>query len=81
MIIGSKLAALRDDRDMSLTDLSELVGISKSTLSRLERGMHQPSMKTLRYICSALGWEAKELLEIQEHGDQTKGTENKKGRA
>ncbi|MEV8239418.1 XRE family transcriptional regulator [Microbacterium testaceum] len=45
--VGSRLQALREARGMTLADLSERVGVSTSTLSRLENGQRRASLELL----------------------------------
>jgi transcriptional regulator with XRE-family HTH domain len=44
---GPRLRALRRKRDLTLDELSEQTGISKSTLSRLESGGRRPTLELL----------------------------------
>jgi transcriptional regulator with XRE-family HTH domain len=50
--VGTTIRLLRGER--SQEDLAHEAGISTSTLSRIERGLHQPSLPTLRKIAAAL---------------------------
>jgi DNA-binding XRE family transcriptional regulator len=43
----------RMDRDLSQSDLADLVGTSHSAISRLESGTHRPSVETLQKLASA----------------------------
>ncbi|MFB4284639.1 helix-turn-helix domain-containing protein [Nonomuraea sp. MTCD27] len=45
--VGPRLKRIRTQRGVTLTDLSERTGISKSTLSRLENGQRRPSLELL----------------------------------
>ena len=45
--VGPRLRRLRVQRDLTLTDVAERTGISKSTLSRLESGQRGPSLELL----------------------------------
>lgn len=42
--VGPRLRALRQQRGATLAELSELTGISVSTLSRLESGGRKPTL-------------------------------------
>jgi predicted transcriptional regulator len=46
--VGSRLRRLRMQRGVSLAALSEVTGISKSTLSRLETGQRRASLELTR---------------------------------
>jgi DNA-binding XRE family transcriptional regulator len=45
--VGARLRALRRRRGTTLAELSELTGISVSTLSRLEGGGRKPTLELL----------------------------------
>ena len=45
--VGARLRALRQERDLTLAELSEGTGISVSTLSRLESGQRKPTLELL----------------------------------
>ena len=51
--VGPRLRALRQERDTTLAALSELTGISVSTLSRLESGGRRPNLELLLPIARA----------------------------
>jgi transcriptional regulator with XRE-family HTH domain len=50
-----RLATLRDERGWSLDELATHSGISRATLSRLERGESSPSASLLGKLCAAYG--------------------------
>ena len=45
--VGPRLRALRQEHDLTLTELSGSTGISVSTLSRLESGQRKPTLELL----------------------------------
>ncbi len=47
---------------MSLRQMADRSGISNAYLSQIERGLHQPSVRVLRAIASALGLSPEILL-------------------
>jgi transcriptional regulator with XRE-family HTH domain len=51
--VGPRLRALRQQRDMTLNDLSATTGISVSTLSRLESGQRRPNLELLLPLARA----------------------------
>lgn len=63
-IFGQRLKALRDGR-MTQEELARQVGVSWVTVSRWERGEHEPPLQMLRRIADALGVQPSELLEEQ----------------
>lgn len=52
---GAALRALRESRDLSLSDLAETSGVSQMGLSYFERGIRKPRKDTVRKIELALG--------------------------
>lgn len=54
-VLGSLLRAQRVAAELSLRELSERTNVSNAYLSELERGLHEPSLRVLRAIASALG--------------------------
>jgi transcriptional regulator with XRE-family HTH domain len=53
--LGALLRAQRISASMSLRELSTLTNVSNAYLSELERGLHEPSLRVLRAVASALG--------------------------
>lgn len=60
--IGSNLRGLRAQRGISLRELSAQSGLSPALLSQLERGIAQPSLKTLRALSGVFGESASSLF-------------------
>ncbi len=60
--IPGRLRQRREHRDMSLAELSQLTGISSSTLSRLESGQRKASLELLLPIAAALSTSLDELI-------------------
>lgn len=53
--IGARVAALRAERGLSLSELARRAGVGKATLSGLEAGTRNPTLETLYAVTSALG--------------------------
>jgi transcriptional regulator with XRE-family HTH domain len=53
--LAARLASLRAERGWSLDILAERSGISRTTLSRLERGETSPTASLLGRLCTAYG--------------------------
>jgi transcriptional regulator with XRE-family HTH domain len=60
--IAQRLGALRTGRGWSLDALAERTGISRATLSRLERGELSPTASMLGRLCSVFGWTLSRLM-------------------
>ncbi len=67
--VGPRLKHLRTQRNITLTELAEATGISKSTLSRLESGQRRPSLELLLPIAQAHRVPLDELVGAPEVGD------------
>lgn len=68
-IIKVKLDLLLLERGMTLTELSEAVGITLANLSILKRGKGRAiRFSTLVALCEALDCEPGDLLQIEEGG-------------
>jgi len=61
--LGPRLHAIRKTRGLTLDELSERCGISKSMLSQIERGQANPTFGTLWNITQSLGLELADLVE------------------
>jgi transcriptional regulator with XRE-family HTH domain len=60
--LGARLRALRQDRDLTLDALAEAAGLDKGYLSRLERGLKNPSIATVLRLSEALEVPVAELF-------------------
>jgi transcriptional regulator with XRE-family HTH domain len=60
--LAQRLATLRTERGWSLDELAQATGISRATLSRLERGETSPTASLLGKLCSAYGMTMSRLL-------------------
>lgn len=64
--LAERLAALRLEHALSLDDLAARTGISRATLSRLERGETSPTAAMLGRLCAAYGWTLSRLMAAAE---------------
>lgn len=53
--LAQRLATLREERALSLDELAAASGISRATLSRLERGETSPTAALLGKLCAVFG--------------------------
>jgi transcriptional regulator with XRE-family HTH domain len=67
--VGARLRALRTDRGLTLTALSETTGISVSTLSRLESGQRRPTLELLLPLARVHGVALDDLVDASAPGD------------
>lgn len=61
-MIGSKMRDLRTSRGLSLRQLGEQTGLSPTLLSQIERGVTEPSLKSLRLLAGAFDQEVSDLF-------------------
>lgn len=66
--IASRLAALRAERGWTLETLAQRTGISRASLSRLERCELSPSATMLSTLCGQYGWTLSRLMAEVENG-------------
>jgi transcriptional regulator with XRE-family HTH domain len=59
---GSKLRRERERRLMTLQDVSEKSGVAIATLSRIENGLQQPRIPTVRRLAKALEIDPEDVL-------------------
>jgi len=67
--VGPRLKRMRSQRGVTLADLSERTGISKSTLSRLETGQRRPSLELLLPLAQTYRVPLDDLVGAPEVGD------------
>lgn len=60
-----KLKTLREQRVMSIGDLSDKSGIHRNTISRMENGRGKAYTSTIRKLAAALGVEPRELVKAE----------------
>lgn len=69
--IAQRLAALRAERGWTLDALAAKTGLSRATLSRLERAELSPTATMLNTLCAQYGWTASRLMAEAESGPTT----------
>ncbi len=62
--VGAQIQSLRKHRNVSQEELAARVGIDAKSLSRIERGMHYPSLDTLEKIQVELDVEMKDFFDF-----------------
>ena len=60
---GAKLRDFRKKLGLTLEDISQKTGFTKSFISQIENGKNSPSISSLKKICYALGTTISELFE------------------
>jgi transcriptional regulator with XRE-family HTH domain len=67
--VGVRLQRVRRQRQMTLTRVAEVTGISKSTLSRLENGQRRPTLELLLALSQTYRVPLDDLVGAPEVGD------------
>lgn len=60
--LGSFINDLRKKKKMTLKDLGDISGVSYSQISKIEKGIHKPSIPTIEKLSEALSVNSNELL-------------------
>ena len=60
---GKKLKELRLRKGLSQGDVARILGVHRTYISGLERGVRNPSLLTVQKVAKALGIKSKELIE------------------
>ena len=63
--IGAQLARIRRERGLTQAELAELIDVTTETISRLERGVSIPSLKTLEAIGNALNIRLRDIFDFE----------------
>jgi DNA-binding XRE family transcriptional regulator len=61
-VLGTRLRALRTDRDETLVQTADRAGISPQYLSEVERGRKEPSSEMIAALAGALGVAVADLM-------------------
>ncbi len=68
-LVGPRLRKVREQRGVTLTDVADRTGMSKSTLSRLENGQRKPSLELLLPLAQLYRVPLDDLVGAPEVGD------------
>ncbi|KFI83732.1 helix-turn-helix transcriptional regulator [Bifidobacterium sp. UBA4282] len=66
LILRNRLRASRAEKGLSQTQLAELVGVSRQTISSIETGQFNPTAKLALILCVALDKKFEELFYFDE---------------
>ena len=62
LVLKNNLKEIRKEKGYSQTDLAELVGVSRNTISSIETGQFNPTAKLALILCIALDKKFEELF-------------------
>ena len=65
LILKNRLKVARAEKGLSQTQLAELVGVSRNTISSIETGQFNPTAKLALILCIALDNQFEELFYIE----------------
>lgn len=65
MTLGEKIRSIRNEKGLSILELKELTGLSKSTISELENDKSSPTAATLEKIAKALNVEVPDFFKSE----------------
>jgi len=71
----TRIKELRARYDMTQADLAKKVGVRRETISFLERGKYNPSLKLAHDVAQVLNTSIDELFIFEEDEDDEKGGE------
>lgn len=62
LILKNRLKEVRKEKKLSQTELAEMVGVSRNTISSIETGQFNPTAKLALVLCIALDIKFEELF-------------------
>ncbi len=68
-LLGSRIRHMRRKNDLSQERLGEMLGIDPNSISRIECGVHYPSLETLEKISRTLNLSMRELFPDEHEGE------------
>lgn len=62
LILKNRLKEARNERGLSQSQLAEMVGVSRNTISSIETGQFSPTAKLALVLCIALDMKFEEMF-------------------
>ncbi|KWX69724.1 helix-turn-helix transcriptional regulator [Paenibacillus jilunlii] len=62
LVLKNKLREARSEQNLSQTQLAEMVGVSRNTISSIETGQFNPTAKLALILCIALDKKFEEMF-------------------
>ncbi len=62
LVLKNKLKEIRSEKGLSQTQLAEMVGVSRNTISSIETGQFNPTAKLALILCVALDKKFEEIF-------------------
>lgn len=70
LVLKNRLKMARAEKGLSQSDLAEMIGVSRNTVSSIETGQFNPTAKLALIICIALDKKFEELFFFEEQFDE-----------
>ncbi len=70
LVLKNRLKMARAEKGLSQSDLAEMIGVSRNTVSSIETGQFNPTAKLALILCIALDKKFEELFFFEEQLDQ-----------
>ena len=65
LVLKNNLKEIRSEKKMSQSDLAQLVGVSRNTISSIETGQFCPTAKLALVLCVALDKKFEEVFYLE----------------
>jgi len=65
IVLKNKLKVARAEKEISQTELAEMVGVSRNTISSIETGQFCPTAKLALILCVALDKKFEDLFYLE----------------
>ncbi|MEG0911699.1 MAG: helix-turn-helix transcriptional regulator [Ruthenibacterium sp.] len=62
LTLKNRLKIARIKAHLSQTELAEIIGVSRNTISSIETGQYNPTAKLALILCTALDWRFEDLF-------------------
>ena len=62
LVLKNRLRKIRAEKKISQSELAEMVGVSRNTISSIETGQYSPTAKLALILCIALDMKFEELF-------------------
>lgn len=66
LILKNRLKVARAEKSLSQSELAEMIGVSRNTISSIETGQFNPTAKLALILCIALDKKFEELFYFEE---------------
>ncbi len=62
LVLKNRLKEIRKEKDLSQQNLADMVGVSRNTISSIETGQFNPTVKLALILCIALDKKFEEIF-------------------